>query len=220
MRARAALAVLAAAGCAGGRAVHPVTFGAPETWGPGLVRVSTSEARVTLADSAYVILMRVYPGAGVDTYLPDATHEGRLPTGTHTLDAPLRSQRRSTRQQVDLGSDVTNEQNCRQQTRALYTQTYRSANRAGLERAVEYACRRSNVRTVGSFYDEVRDGYLLLIVSDVPTPGAPLRESLRWMIVEPDSIGAALPVLAEVLVGTRTPRWAAYALAPRQDATR
>jgi hypothetical protein len=215
--ARAVVAMLAGAvaGCASGAPVRPVTFGAPDAWGPGLVDASSSSARLTLADSAYVILMRVYPGAGVDTYFPDGAQTGRLPAGTHALAAPVRTQRRSSRQQVDLGTDATNEQNCRQQTRAFYEQ--RATSRAGLERTIEYICSRSNKRTVGAVYDEVRDGYLLLIVSDVPTPGGPLRESLQWMVIEPDSIGAALPVLAEVLVGTRTNRWAAYSLAPRRQ---
>lgn len=248
MRARLLpLFLLASSGCASSRPVQPITFGSPELFGAGITR-ATKQGEVTFAldDIAHVILLRVHPMSGIDTYLPALPDSAFLP-GTHRVQVVPLARARSFEVPVSgaLPANRLYLANCgsgTRETQLVFPQpgppALVDANRpeAATEARMSAApmmiarpetrlyylsCRTPASMMVASDrpngeMEPRGEGYLLLIVSDVASDPVRLRQELRFVAIERDSIGVALPTLAEALVGTRTRRWAAYALAPRQ----
>lgn len=213
--------VLVAPGCA--RHTIPQVTLIPQTrlgtedFGPGIVSYGSQGMDFALDASAHVIVLRVSDAARVEAVRPLGNGDRtELARGKHHVMTPafrfmggLSGYRGSSPCTWGSISPYTEFAGAFDSTaafrQAASTPSYDTCVRHELWTSAMFRLADGTTRR-GEPPTEV---YWLLIVSDVPTDAADLRERLaplEW----PGSASTAVRSLPEVLVGARTSRWAAY----------
>jgi len=190
------LLALALVGCARHVTVpdHPTPqtrLGPAQDFGPGIIDATPSDVDLQLDVTSYVVALRVTRDHGIQVIAP-VSGSPTSKRGSHYFrgGAPPKA-----------GPDTT--------LRAASSKgcTVRGDSREACP-GLPMPYRITQLKQGGAPDDA--DGYWLLIVSDVPTPGRDVMQRLREMHLADQSLEALVRSIPEPLVASRTAHWAAY----------